>query len=114
MASACVRQALVDGDLMVLGLGRAGEQHVVDHRASALDVGLALLLDALDRGTGGVVGISPEGREGLLEVCDLRAGLVLWWRKRRSSSTLRAAWTLSSSISTTVCSILRAAPSLKL
>jgi hypothetical protein len=32
MASACVRQALVGGDLMVLGLGRAGEQHVVNHR----------------------------------------------------------------------------------
>jgi hypothetical protein len=32
LASACVRQALVDGDLMVLGRGRAGEQHVVDHR----------------------------------------------------------------------------------
>jgi hypothetical protein len=56
----------------------AGEQHVVDHRVvGLLDVGLALLLDALDRGTGGVVDVSPEGRAGLLEVRDLLAVLVL-------------------------------------
>jgi hypothetical protein len=71
-------QALVDGDLVVLGLGRAGEQHVVDHRVvGLLDVGLALLLDALDSWAWRIVGVPAKRLKHLLEVGDLLAGLVL-------------------------------------
>src|SRR5690349_22824117 len=70
-------QAFVDGDLVVLRLADAADDHlvveaVVDH----LQVRLALLLEPLDRRAGRVVRLLAERRERLLEVAHVALRLL--------------------------------------
>src|SRR5581483_6389766 len=70
-------QALVDGDLVMLGLGRRREHdRIVEVLVGQLDGRLALLLEPLDRRARAVVLLLAERVEALLEVADLALRLL--------------------------------------
>jgi len=71
-------QALVDRDLVVLRVGGAAQDHLVDQAVlGLLDQRLALFLNALDRRAWLVVDLGAERLERLLQVPDLLLRLGL-------------------------------------